>query len=406
MSLNPPNDGVSGAAGNFQLYWCYQCHRMVRIAYEDPSDILCPRCFGQFLYQIDVARRPRPVLEFTSFDPSPEARVLEALSLMLSQPNRAEGGGLERRGVRNRGRRRHRDMDDPINRTWLWPRRRNPMFDEDIDGWGPESGILARPRTWIIVRPTRRDQDRERLVRNGAGVDPENYFSGPGWQELVEELTQNDRPGPPPAPESAIEAIPTVKITPSHLQTGTECPVCKEELKIAMEARELPCNHVYHSDCIIPWLRLHNSCPVCRLEVPLPGSSDHAHDVHSTGGHLSTAGNILRQVNVGSAIDPDHAPKTSRTAPTISILHDNDTSTVESPVAHLIQSTIDFQVPSLHFTRITTNCHEQNLLVKKIGIRYDYSGSFGWQRRRRRPIWGWKSEPLWGKESYDLIIKG
>ncbi|XP_073294760.1 E3 ubiquitin-protein ligase RZF1-like [Primulina huaijiensis] len=288
MSLNPPNEGVPGA-GNFQLYWCYQCHRMVRIAYDDPSNILCPRCFGQFLYQIDVGR-PRPVLEFTSFDPSPEARILEALSLMLNQPNRAEVSDLERIGVSEGGRRRYRDMEDARigvqngerrrhrdtedarNRNWLWPRRRNSMFDEDIDGWGPESGILARPRTWIILRPARPDPNRERLLPNA--LDPGNYFSGPGWQELVEELTQNDRTGPLPAPESTIEAIPTVKITPSHLQTGKECPVCKEELKIAMEARELPCNHVYHSDCIVPWLRLHNSCPVCRLEVSVPRGSD------------------------------------------------------------------------------------------------------------------------------------
>lgn len=270
MSLNPPNEGVPGA-GSFQLYWCYQCHRMVRIAYDDPSNILCPRCFDQFLYQIDFGR-PRPVLEFTSFDPSPEARILEALSLMSNQPNRAEVSDLERIGVPQVGRRRHRDMEDARNRNWLWPRRRNPMFDEDTDGWGPESGILARPRTWIILRPARPNPNRERLLPNA--VDPGNYFSGPGWQELVEELTQSDRPGPPPAPESTIEAIPTVKITPSHLQTGTECPVCKEELKVAMEARELPCNHVYHSDCIVPWLRLHNSCPVCRLEVSVPRGSD------------------------------------------------------------------------------------------------------------------------------------
>ncbi|KZV28843.1 hypothetical protein F511_06277 [Dorcoceras hygrometricum] len=93
-------------------------------------------------------------------------------------------------------------------------RKRNPVFDENIDGWGPKSGIRARPRTWIIVRPARPDPDRERLVLNGVGLDPENYFSGPGWQEIVEELTQNDRPGLPPAPEQAIEAIPMGNMNP------------------------------------------------------------------------------------------------------------------------------------------------------------------------------------------------
>ncbi|KAM0952860.1 putative transcription factor C2H2 family [Dioscorea sansibarensis] len=66
--------------------------------------------------------------------------------------------------------------------------------------------------------------------------------------------------GPSPAPRSAIDAIPTVEISESSLI----CAVCKDDLPLRSNARRLPCSHLYHSDCIVPWLSLHDSCPLCR----------------------------------------------------------------------------------------------------------------------------------------------
>ncbi|KAG5544515.1 hypothetical protein RHGRI_017066 [Rhododendron griersonianum] len=269
MSLSPPPsppprvEPTNANNSNFPLYWCYHCHRTVRISSENPSEIICPRCFGQFMYEIDIAR-PFSVFDFTQFDPSPEARILEALSLVLDplfgdrSGNDVAGAGLT---SNRRGRR--------------WPWRRNRVVDDNDDHWGPESGILARPRSgWIILGPSsgplpvgRRNSPREGLIP--PRLNPRDYFVGPGFSELIEQLTQNDRQGPPPAPDSAIDSMPTVKITADHLGSDSSCPVCKEEFKVGGEAREMPCKHIYHSECIVSWLRLHNSCPVCRHELPV-----------------------------------------------------------------------------------------------------------------------------------------
>ncbi|KAJ1273832.1 hypothetical protein BS78_05G015200 [Paspalum vaginatum] len=73
---------------------------------------------------------------------------------------------------------------------------------------------------------------------------------------------------PDPAPAAAIAALPVVEVSSSD-PGGAACAVCKDDL--AGEARRLPCAHVYHSTCIVPWLQVHNSCPVCRFRLlPLP----------------------------------------------------------------------------------------------------------------------------------------
>ena len=45
------------------------------------------------------------------------------------------------------------------------------------------------------------------------------------------------------------------------------CP-CRDELQVDERVRVMPCNHVYHPPCLAPWLAVHNSCPVCRHELP------------------------------------------------------------------------------------------------------------------------------------------
>lgn len=94
-----------------------------------------------------------------------------------------------------------------------------------------------------------------------------DFLEGSGLDLLLQQLAQN---GPsayasinPPAQQAAIEALPSV-ISEEKLQ----CTVCLEDIEIGSEAKEMPCKHEFHGDCIISWLKLHSSCPVCRFQMP------------------------------------------------------------------------------------------------------------------------------------------
>lgn len=46
-----------------------------------------------------------------------------------------------------------------------------------------------------------------------------------------------------------------------------ECAICVESFEEDELAVVLRCAHVFHESCAVPWLRMHASCPVCRLDV-------------------------------------------------------------------------------------------------------------------------------------------
>ncbi|OIW05361.1 hypothetical protein TanjilG_28826 [Lupinus angustifolius] len=70
----------------------------------------------------------------------------------------------------------------------------------------------------------------------------------------------------------ASETVPVIVVTESLLlnldPNGVVlCAVCKDDIAVNDKAMILPCNHLYHSDCITPWLLNHDSCPLCRFRV-------------------------------------------------------------------------------------------------------------------------------------------
>lgn len=114
---------------------------------------------------------------------------------------------------------------------------------------------------------------------SGSGLRPlpvsmSDFLLGSGFDRLLDQLTQIEANGlgridqNPPASKAAVEALPMFKIQEIHILKELNCAVCKEAFELQNEVKEMPCKHLYHSECILPWLNLRNSCPVCRHELP------------------------------------------------------------------------------------------------------------------------------------------
>lgn len=93
-------------------------------------------------------------------------------------------------------------------------------------------------------------------------------FSLDNFLNYTFQLQQQQRAGPPPASKSAVDRLAQVTVTEAHIKAQALCSVCQEAFGAGDAALGLPCDHLYHGDCITPWLKEHNTCPMCRYELP------------------------------------------------------------------------------------------------------------------------------------------
>lgn len=107
----------------------------------------------------------------------------------------------------------------------------------------------------------------------------------------------------PPATEQGLAGLDRRAVDEALLrgENNTECTICQDEVKIGETAAFLPCKHWFHDECVVPWLKAHNTCPICRTpieEAPNNSSSNH---------HTSRPGEQL-PVNPGPAFNrqPQH----------------------------------------------------------------------------------------------------
>ncbi|OAE22339.1 hypothetical protein AXG93_1024s1070 [Marchantia polymorpha subsp. ruderalis] len=101
--------------------------------------------------------------------------------------------------------------------------------------------------------------------------NPGDYVDARGFEMLLQQMAENDnsRRGAPPASKTAVECLPSISIEQAHVDDGSAvCAICKDVVALGEPAKQLPCLHLYHNDCILPWLSSRNSCPVCRYELP------------------------------------------------------------------------------------------------------------------------------------------
>ncbi|CAN6565558.1 unnamed protein product [Malus baccata var. baccata] len=248
-------------------YWCYRCCRFVRVFNDADvstvsavsSSVLCPDCESGFVEEIDNPTRSGNVN-------SRRSRRFPAAAMYMIGTNNGSGSNPDHTASGPSGPRRV---------------RRN---NGDRSPFNPV--IVLRGTTADSAATTEEGRGFDLFYDDGSGsglrplpASMSEFLLGSGFDRLLEQLSQIEINGiggceQRSASRLAIESMPTIKLDDAHITAEHHCAVCKEAFEVGTEAREMPCKHIYHSDCILPWLALRNSCPVCRHELPADSSPE------------------------------------------------------------------------------------------------------------------------------------
>ncbi|RAL39940.1 hypothetical protein DM860_008080 [Cuscuta australis] len=330
--------------------WCYGCSRVVS-PIREIEPLNCPFCEGGFVEEMETAVGSESSGSEIPFDSEHAALSLWAPILLgmmrssLCQRNRYtttstsstrlrhveldddyEEEEEEEEGMGNNASEHtelYRELDSIIRRR----RRRSSAtilqliqgiqagmadesfarHDDDDDDDGDDENERERRGRVILINPFNQSIIVHGSNNNSSGNPTPlvgslgDYFFGPGLDVLLQQLAENDpnQYGTPPAQKKAVEAMPVVRV-----EDSLQCCVCLDDIEIGSEAKEMPCKHKFHCGCILPWLELHSSCPVCRHQLPCdedsnePRASDFD-NVSNGGGHNNNrVGSSGRQFSV------------------------------------------------------------------------------------------------------------
>ncbi|EPS68566.1 hypothetical protein M569_06199, partial [Genlisea aurea] len=236
-------------------YWCYRCSRFVRVWNQD--SVACPDCDGGFVEEVDApVRSSLSESRRRRFQAAAMYAATAADSIPVAGSGSSSASGSSPRLRRSRRRGGDRSPFNPVI----------VLRGQTEAGGG---GAVAGGGGFELYYDD----------GAGSGLRPlpaamSEFLLGSGFDRLLDQLSHIEANGVgrtdvnPPASKAAIDSLPTVEIADRHIAVEHHCAVCKEPFELGIGAREMPCKHLYHQDCIFPWLSLKNSCPVCRHELP------------------------------------------------------------------------------------------------------------------------------------------
>ena len=225
-----PISNLTNQSLMIKKYWCHICKKEFSHFYEENIDIQCNYCGKTFCEILDIE------------DESNQSHPIHFIPFTFNNNNANSENNTANSDNNNTN-------PDNNSRNINLNNRRN-IFEITNERRRENSRLIDLIANYIIVQNYNENIDN--IISYIMLNDPNKY-------------------GNPPAAKKAVEKLKKCIINEEKIKEfGFEnsCAVCKEEFSIGEECLSMPCNHYFHGNCLLPWLKERNSCPICRYELP------------------------------------------------------------------------------------------------------------------------------------------
>ena len=280
-------------------YWCFTCNSECKIniiKQDDDEEYQCSKCKNTFIEEISPEDNPsnfhmqKPTtvsqnvpqhinnnfnnnidginITITNFNP------LENIN--LSNFNNFNIGGINNGNNQNEENQPEPNYECGMDGTFLFlpstvhyrrienRNNRNNIMNNFLSG----GEIITE-----VVNPNGQNIIISRSIVNGSGLNNFllNHINDHQFENFINIITAFDlqHKGNPPASERAINNLKKIEINEQNINEFKEqtCNVCLENFNAGQITMKLDCGHYFHEKCITHWLKMRNTCPVCRHEL-------------------------------------------------------------------------------------------------------------------------------------------
>ena len=295
---------------NNKKYWCFTCNSecTVNIIKEgDDEDYQCSKCKDTFIEEI------------SSTEDNPQNfHTQQSSNYTIQRINNNNQNDINNLNI-NINTINTINLNNLTNNTNDNTQSREQTEDE----YGLDNTLLFLPSTVHYIRRNNRNNNislnniisQMMITRNNRVILSQNIIHN-GSNPFIDFLSNHNNDnqfenyiniimsfdaghkGNPPASEKAINRLKKEEINKDNIKFFEQltCNICLENFIENKISIKLDCGHYFHDNCIIKWLKMRNTCPVCRHELE-SNDPDYERRKHSHRTNLRNINNNYSNMN-------------------------------------------------------------------------------------------------------------